>query len=94
MKIIMIGRPNRNDVIAASEISQYVYCPVSWYLKRAGAPPRSPNLARGIHEHIGAGKRLTLLQKKENSSRTFRVLEYFSAVVAILLIGWLLRQSF
>jgi CRISPR/Cas system-associated exonuclease Cas4 (RecB family) len=90
----MIGRPNRSEVIAASEISQYVYCPVSWYLKKAGAPPRSPNLARGIRVHIGAGKRLSLLQKRENSSRIFRLLEYFSVLVAILLIGWLLRQSF
>lgn len=90
----MIRRPNRSEVIAASEISQYVYCPVSWYLKQAGAPPRSPNLARGIREHIGAGKRLSLLQKRENSSRIFRVLEYFSVLVAILLVGWLLRQSF
>jgi CRISPR/Cas system-associated exonuclease Cas4 (RecB family) len=90
----MIGRPNRSEVIAASEISQYVYCPVSWYLKRTGAPPRSPNLARGIREHIGAGKRLSLLQKRENSSRAFRLLEYFSVLVAILLVGWLLRQSF
>jgi CRISPR/Cas system-associated exonuclease Cas4 (RecB family) len=90
----MIRRPNRSEVIAASEISQYVYCPVSWYLKRAGVPPRSPNLARGIREHIGAGKRLSLLQKKENSSRAFRLLEYFSVLVAILLVGWLLRQSF
>jgi CRISPR/Cas system-associated exonuclease Cas4 (RecB family) len=90
----MIGRPDRSDVIAASEISQYVYCPVSWYLKRKGASPRSPNLERGIRAHIGAGKRLSLLQKKENSSRTFRFLEYSSVLIAILLIGWLIRQSF
>ena len=94
IKIIMAKRTNKSEVIAASEISQYVYCPVSWYLKRMGASPRSPYLERGIREHIGAGKRLSLLQKKDSASRAFRFLEYSSALFAILLIGWFLRQNF
>lgn len=94
IKIIMAKRTNKSEVIAASEISQYVYCPVSWYLKRMGAPARSPYLERGIREHIGAGKRLSLLEKKDKSSRAFRLLEYSSLLFAILLLGWFLRQNF
>jgi CRISPR/Cas system-associated exonuclease Cas4 (RecB family) len=90
----MVKRTNKSEVIAASEISQYVYCPVSWYLKRMGAPARSPYLERGIREHIGAGKRLSILEKKDKASRTFRLLEYSSALFAILLLGWFLRQNF
>ncbi len=85
-KIIM----RRNKAISASEISQYVYCPVSWYLKRTGVEPHSFGLKRGIDMHEKAGSRLTLLEKRERTAGLFRLLGYFSAIAAILVAGWLL----
>ena len=55
-KIIMLKRNNGSKAISASEISQYVYCPVSWYLKRSGVQPQSCGLKRGIGEHKKAGE--------------------------------------
>jgi CRISPR/Cas system-associated exonuclease Cas4 (RecB family) len=86
----MFKRKNGNEAISASEISQYVYCPVSWYLKRKGVPPQSSGLKRGIDMHANAGGRLALLERKERAAGLFRLLGYFTAFAALLLAGWLL----
>jgi len=93
-KIIMLKRKNGSKAISASEISQYVYCPVSWHMKRSGVQPHSGGLKRGIDEHKRAGSRLTLLERREKAAGTFRFLGYFSAVVAILLAGLILWTYF
>jgi hypothetical protein len=90
----MLKRKNENKAISASEISQYVYCPVSWYLKRSGVPPHSSSLKRGIEEHEKAGGRLNLLERRERAAGVFRFLGYLSALAAILLMGWVLWTYF
>jgi CRISPR/Cas system-associated exonuclease Cas4 (RecB family) len=89
-KIIMLKRKNGSKAISASEISQYVYCPVSWYLKRTGVEPQSFGLKRGIDMHQKAGGRLTLLDRRERAADLFRLLGYFSLIASILLAGWVL----
>jgi CRISPR/Cas system-associated exonuclease Cas4 (RecB family) len=86
----MLKRKNGDKAISASEISQYVYCPVSWYLKRKGVEPQSIGLKRGIDMHQKAGGRLTLLDRRERAADLFRLLGYISLIAAILLAGWLL----
>ncbi len=93
-KIIMLKRKNGYKAISASEISQYVYCPVSWYLKRSGVQPQSFGLKRGIDAHEKAGSRLILLERRERAAGMFRLLGYFSAIAAILLTGWVLWTYF
>jgi CRISPR/Cas system-associated exonuclease Cas4 (RecB family) len=83
----MLKRKNGDKAISASEISQYVYCPVSWYLKRTGVEPQSFGLKRGIDMHEKAGGRLTLLDRKERAADLFRLLGYISLIAAILLAG-------
>ncbi|MCX6676653.1 MAG: hypothetical protein NTU95_01740 [Methanothrix sp.] len=90
----MLRRKNCSKAISASEISQYVYCPVSWYLKRCGVQPQSSGLKRGIDAHEKAGSRLVLLERRERAAGMFRLLGYFSGLVAILLIGWVLWNYF
>ncbi|MDD2836143.1 MAG: hypothetical protein PHY05_08325, partial [Methanothrix sp.] len=68
----MLKRKNGDKAISASEISQYVYCPVSWYLKRTGVEPQSFGLKRGIDMHQKAGGRLTLLDRRERAADLFR----------------------
>jgi CRISPR/Cas system-associated exonuclease Cas4 (RecB family) len=86
----MLKRKKGSKAITASEISQYVYCPVSWYMKRSGAKPYSGGLKKGIDEHKKAGNRLALLERREKSVGIFRLLGYLSAIVAILLAGLIL----
>jgi hypothetical protein len=90
----MLKRKNGFKAISASEISQYVYCPVSWYLKRCGVEPQSFGLKRGIDAHEKAGSRLILLERRKRAASMFRLLGYFSAIAAILLTGWFLWNYF
>jgi CRISPR/Cas system-associated exonuclease Cas4 (RecB family) len=90
----MLKRKNDSKAISASEISQYVYCPVSWYMKRSGVQPQSFGLKRGIDAHEEAGSRLILLERRERAAGMFRLLGIFSAIAAILIIGWFLWSYF
>lgn len=84
----------RKDAIAASEISQFAYCPVSWHLRRSGFIPNSPALKRGREEHEKAGGRLTLLERLERRAGIFRILWWISLGSAILVLGWSLSSYF
>ncbi len=83
---------SKRDFITASEISQYAYCPIAWYLERCGSTPESPDIERGKYEHNVAGKRLMRIQSQENSLRLVRLLEYLMLIGALLAFGWLLRS--
>jgi len=89
-KFIMLKRKNGSKTITASEISQYVYCPISWHLKRSGVKPHSDLLKRGRDEHERAGGRLALLEWREKAARILRLLCYLSLATAVLIAGWIL----
>ena len=90
----MLKSRDEEKPISASEISQYVYCPVSWYLKRSGVQPQSPGLQRGIAEHRKAGHRLAHLEKRERAAGAFRWLCALAFILALLLAGWFLWRRF
>jgi CRISPR/Cas system-associated exonuclease Cas4 (RecB family) len=82
---------NNSDVITASEIAQYAYCPFSWYLKRCGCQPQSPGMAAGIKRHSEVGEKISLVHRSEMASRQFGWLGYLALAAAFLvLIWWLL----
>ena len=45
-----------NDIIMASEIGQYHFCSISWFLQKNGKKPVSPKLDIGSKKHINLGK--------------------------------------
>ncbi len=90
----MLKHKDQGKAISASEISQYVYCPVSWYLKRSGVQPQSPGFKRGIVEHKKAGGRLALLEKREKAAGTFQRLGTLSIILALMLVGVFLWMHF
>ncbi|MGV8126464.1 MAG: hypothetical protein ACP5PV_04530 [Methanothrix sp.] len=81
---------SRSNIITASEISQYVYCPVSWHLQRSGASPESAGLERGVAEHERAGGRLRLVARRERASSILRRAAFLLAFAALILLGWIL----
>ena len=88
---MMDKRPNNSDVITASEIAQYSYCPISWYLKRSGCQPNTPGIVAGIEKHAKVGEKISLVHRKEMASRHFGWLGYLVFIVAILvLVRWLM----
>lgn len=81
----------KKDIITASEISQYVYCPIAWYLSRCGSMPESPSLGRGTDEHVNVGRIMSQLQCQERSLGILRFLEYMMLVAAFAALWWFLR---
>lgn len=80
----------RRDVITASEISQYSYCPIAWYLERCGSKPESPGLVKGTNEHANAGRMLSAVQNQERSLKILRFVEYLALVCAFAGLWWFL----
>jgi len=59
----------RDDVISASEIGQYHFCPMAWHLQRCGYEPKSKSLEIGIEKHIEHGKVMYYAQKNIRKSK-------------------------
>jgi hypothetical protein len=85
-----MAKPKAGSIITASEISQYVYCPVSWHLKRSGAPMVSPGLEQGAAEHERAGGCLRLAARRERTASLLRMVGLLLAFAALILFGWIL----
>ena len=85
-----MAKPKAGRIITASEISQYVYCPVSWHLKRSGAPMKSAGLERGEAEHERAGGCLRLAARRERTASLLRMAGLLLAFAALILLGWIL----
>jgi CRISPR/Cas system-associated exonuclease Cas4 (RecB family) len=79
---------NDSDVITASEIAQYAYCPFSWYLKRCGCQPQSPGLANGMERHSEVGEKISQVIKKERASQQLGWLGYLALAAAFLCSLW------
>jgi hypothetical protein len=75
---------NRNDVISASEISQYSYCSIAWYLQRCGYKPYSPLLKVGKKTHVDLGITIHNIKNEMKRSRRFAILGYLFLITAII----------
>ena len=76
----------KKDVISASEIGQYVYCSISWYLQKCGYEPKSHFLDIGAKKHVELGNIMDSLQYKKKTSRILAIVGYLLIAIAILLI--------
>jgi len=47
-----------NKIISASDIGQYSYCSISWYLNKLGIKPNSENISKGVKNHYRLGVEL------------------------------------
>jgi hypothetical protein len=67
----------KKPIISASEIGQYTFCSLSWYLQKCGYPPQSHRLLSGKQAHIRLGRTLDVIQEQHMFAKK------------ILLVGWL-----
>ena len=72
---------NDSNIIRASEIGQYVFCSISWYLQKCGYRPISPNLEIGIKKHENLGR---IIEKSKNKSKKSKALEIIGYLVLII----------
>ena len=75
-----------SEIISASEIGQYNFCIVSWYLQRCGYKPRSESLEKGKKQHENIGIILKKTERKLTSSRILRYIGYVLFLISFILI--------
>jgi len=72
-------------IIKASEIGQYCYCSIAWYLQKCGYEPKSPMLQIGIKKHEDLGKIIELTQKSSKKSKVFAIVGYSILIFGLLI---------
>jgi hypothetical protein len=73
------------DVISASEIGQYHYCSIAWYLQKCGYKPKSPMLDIGIKKHLELGKVMDYTQINTRKTRTLAFIGYLLLIIGVLI---------
>jgi len=76
----------RDDVISASEIGQYHFCPMSWYLQRCGYEPESKSLKIGKDKHVELGKVMYYTQRITKKSKILAIVGYLLLIVTVALL--------
>jgi ATP/ADP translocase len=80
------GKIDRNSVISASEIGQYCYCSIAWYLQKRGFKPDSEMLETGQKRHDELGQLINKTERKMVKSRILAVIGYIVLFFSILII--------
>src|SRR4030066_822681 len=81
-------------ILKASEISQFIYCPVAWHLQKQGYKMESPALDRGLEEHFDLGERIDTVTEEEKKSRGMLLGGLVLLAISILIfVGWLVVSS-
>jgi hypothetical protein len=77
---------NKSEVLSASEIGQFNYCPVSWYLKRCGYKPVSPLIELGVNKHKKIGEIIGKTNLNKKTSRIIEIIGYAILTITLFLI--------
>jgi len=81
---------SRRLILKASEIGQFIYCPVAWHLQKQGYKVESPVLDKGLEEHFELGGQIDTLTEEEKKSRVMLLVGLALIVISILVfVGWL-----
>ena len=74
-----------SDILSASEIGQYYYCPVAWYLKKCGYESKSPFLEIGIKKHVKHGDVIDYTHINEKKSKFLATTGYILLIFALII---------
>jgi len=78
---------NRDDaILTASEIGQFCYCSMSWYLKRLGYKPTSESIIIGRDKHMELGDLMEYTEKNIKKSKTLGIAGYILLTIAVLIL--------
>lgn len=80
-------KPGRdNKIISASEIGQYHFCSIAWYLQKQGYQPQSPLLESGKKKHVEHGNVIDKVEKLSKRSKVVAITGYLLLALAIFLL--------
>lgn len=87
-----IRKLNKSEILKASEISQYSYCSVGWFLRRYGFTPSSESVKNGINIHAKIGEKIGAIKYKELSLKQTLFIGCFLIfiIIVMLISSWLL----
>lgn len=72
------------EVISASEIGQYHFCSMSWYLQKMGYKPDSPSLKVGVVKHNKHARVLSRSKRVNWLSRVVAIAGYLILFFSVL----------
>ncbi|MDH7517724.1 MAG: hypothetical protein QHH19_05210 [Candidatus Thermoplasmatota archaeon] len=75
-----------SEVISASEIGQYHYCSIAWYLQKCGYEPVSALLNTGVEKHAQLGEVLDNAQTGVRRSMFLAITGLLMVIVSISMI--------
>lgn len=83
--------PNKKNfdtspIIRSSEIGQYLYCSMAWYLQRCGYQPQSKQLDEGTQKHISYGDSIDTIHHQKKRFSSYALLSIIFFVLALILI--------
>jgi len=76
---------NKSDVLNASEIGQYQFCSMAWYLQRQGYEPISPLLDVGTEKHMLLGKAVDQVQSDTRWSKVLLTIGCLLMIMVFLI---------
>ncbi len=76
---------SKRKILSVSEIGQYHYCSISWYLQKCGYKPKSQNLEIGLDHHKKLGNTIIQIQKNLIKSRIISLVGYILLLIGILI---------
>jgi CRISPR-associated exonuclease Cas4 len=80
---------SRRLILKASEIGQFIYCPVAWHMQRQGYKVESPMLDRGLEEHFDLGTQIDTVTEEEKKSRALLFVGLGLIIISVLIfVGW------
>jgi len=75
-----------SEVISASEIGQYHYCSIAWYLQKCGYEPVSALLNTGVEKHAQLGEVLDNTQTSVRRAMFLAIAGFFLMLISIFMI--------
>ncbi len=73
-----------SDIINASDISQFNYCSISWYLQKLGYKPDSIYLDEGTKKHKKHGNLIDKTENYDKKSKFFKTIGFLFLIISLL----------
>ncbi len=78
-------KTDTSKIINASDIGQYHYCSIAWYLQKQGFKPESASLKEGILKHKKLGDVIDKTDKNIKRAYFFEIISVLLFIISILI---------
>ena len=77
--------------VSASDVERFAYCPMSWYLAKAGSAGVGQAIERGVELHEARHREVEAFQEhKHETARNLIIWEWWFAIILVLIVDTLL----